>query len=111
MNSTRREFITRAASTIGAVSAIGAVSVIVAAPSPAEACLKGTWIVRCSNGHDNMVGGITCDHTCDKPGCGLKSVSDGGAMVVCPNGHASGVGGVTRHHKCPVDNVECRRDD
>jgi hypothetical protein len=105
MNSTRREFIA------GAVGAIGAVGVILAAPNSAQACLMGTWIVRCANGHNNEVGGITCNHQCEAGGCNLYSVTDGGAMVVCPNGHASGVGGATRSHRCPVDGLECRRDD
>jgi hypothetical protein len=70
--------------------------------------LEGTWIVRCPNGHDNEVGGITRNHDCTN--CGAQSVSDGGATVVCPNNHTSGVGGVTRHHPCPTCGAECRRD-
>jgi hypothetical protein len=94
--STRRAFI---AGTIG----------LLAVPTLAQAqALRGTWVVRCPNGHDDIVTGITRNHDCET--CGKKAVSDGGALVVCPNGHASGVDGITQHHTCPVCNKECRRD-
>jgi hypothetical protein len=93
---TRRAFI---AGTVG----------LLAVPSLAQAqALRGTWIVRCPDGHDDIVTGITRNHNCEK--CGKTSVSGGGAMVVCPNGHASGVDGITEHHKCTTCGQECRRD-
>jgi hypothetical protein len=80
-------------------------------------CLRGTWIVRCKNGHDDQVDGITCNHDCEKNGCGLKSVDNGKAMVVCPDGHSSRVEGITEQHRCAhellsggICGKQCRRE-
>ena len=83
MNKSRREFIARVIGTIGAVG------IIVVAPSPAWACLAGTWKVRCPKGHDDIVEDITCNHTCEK--CNTKAFSDGVGDIVCPDGHANPV--------------------
>ena len=91
MNKTRREFIVRVVGTIGAVG------VIVAAPSPAWACLAGTWKVRCPKGHDDIVEDITCNHTCEK--CREKAFSDGVGDVVCPDGHANHVSTGNRNER------------
>lgn len=61
-------------------------------------CLRGTWIVRCPNGHDDQVDDITCNHDCEK--CDAKAVDGGRAMVVCPAGHATQVTGITESHLC-----------
>ncbi len=71
------------------------------------AFLRGKWIVRCVNGHDDEVDGITKNHDCDT--CDKKSVDNGTANVVCPNGHASPVGGITESHICPECDLQCRR--
>jgi hypothetical protein len=104
MNKMRREFMAKA---MGTVSAFG---VFFALPSQAKACLRGTWKVRCPDGHDDIVEGVTCNHDCE--GCGKKAVSGGNARVVCPKGHASPVSGITESHRCPEDNcgLQCRRD-
>jgi hypothetical protein len=74
--------------------------------------LEGQWVVRCQNGHDNTVTGITVNHTCETSGCGLKSVSDGEGWVVCPanRDHCDWVDGVTRQHECETCGTQCRRD-
>lgn len=64
----------------------------------AEGFLRGTWIVRCPNGHDDQVDDITRNHDCEK--CGAKAVDGGTANVVCPDGHATRVTGVTESHLC-----------
>lgn len=77
--------------------------------------LRGTFVVRCPNGHDDTVEGITRNHDCEK--CGSKAVDGGTAMVVCPDGHATRVEGVTEGHLCtqPIDDQghlcgkQCRR--
>jgi hypothetical protein len=78
--------------------------------------LEGTWVVRCSRGHDDTVDGITRNHDCESRGCGQKSVDEGEANVVCPDGHATHVGGVTRTHLCTfplqgggICGKQCRR--
>ncbi len=72
--------------------------------------LEGTYIVQCLDGHRDLVSDITRNHTCEKPGCGKKSVTDGTAYLVCPDGHVSGpVGGITRQHKCGTCGKQCRR--
>lgn len=70
--------------------------------------LIGTWVVRCPDGHDEQVTGITQNHTCH---CGKKSVEDGSGVVVCPDGHTrdNGVSGITKKHKCGECGKECRR--
>ena len=77
--------------------------------------LEGTFIVRCKNGHDDQVDGITANHSCSQ-GDDDAAVSDGTAKVVCPDNHATQVGGVTRDHACTfplpsggVCGKECRR--
>ncbi len=67
---------------------------------PDQGFLRGTWFVRCGNGHVDQVDGITRNHDCDHDGCGLKSVDGGTAWVVCPNGHATKVSGITESHLC-----------
>jgi len=64
---------------------------IVLADAPeAQACLVGTWVVRCPDGHDNTVNDITCQHECETTlpsgqKCG-KQVFDGSwVTVVCPD--------------------------
>lgn len=112
MNRTRREFIT------SLVGAIGAVGMIMAAPSSAQACIYGTWVVRCRKGHDDTVTRGTCNHYCEKKNCGEKSFSDGAGNVVCPDGHANYIStGVSRDrnkvmqsYKCRTCKKECRRD-
>ncbi len=91
MNKARREFIVRVVGTIGAVG------VIVAAPSPARACLAGKWKVRCPRGHDDIVEDVTCNHACEK--CGAKAFSDGVGDVVCPDGHANHVSTGNRNER------------
>jgi hypothetical protein len=104
MLTTRRDFIARLAGTIGAVG------VIVAVPNVAHACLGGTWVVRCSNGHDDTVTEGTCQHVCEK--CGVQVFSGDVVTVVCPVGHANrvdtsdGIGS----YKCATCHRECRRD-
>ena|SRR6516164_4947691 len=76
--------------------------------------LRGTWIVRCPNGHNDQVEDITRNHDCEK--CGAKAVSGGSANVVCPVGHATHVEGITESHICSQRNPDgsmcgrqCRR--
>lgn len=110
MNKTRRDFIGKM------VASFGAVIVMVAAPSSAQACIYGTWVVRCRNGHDNTVTEGTCNHYCEN--CDVKAFSDGEGDVVCPNGHTNHIStGVSREpdkvlqsYKCRLCNKECRRD-
>lgn len=71
------------------------------------AYLEGTFIVRCTNGHDDRVDGTTANHDCET--CGAKSVDWGAANVVCPNGHADLVGGITTQHVCSHCGAQCRR--
>ena len=110
----RRAFVKTAVVT-GSALAIGAIVVSSATPAVAyDGFLEGTWIVRCRNGHDDQVDGITRNHDCEK--CGVKSVDGGTADVVCPAGHATRVGGVTRDHACSfplpsggICGKQCRR--
>ena len=104
MTTTRREFITRLAGTIGAIG------IVVGAPSPAHACLGGTWVVRCPNGHDDVVTQGTCQHVCEK--CNVQAFSGSVVTVVCPEGHANRVntGELMESHKCSKCGRECRRD-
>src|SRR5689334_5407256 len=60
--------------------------------------LEGSWRVRCSNNHDDQVGGITQNHTCET--CGVQSVTAGSANVVCPDNHATHVEDITMSHLC-----------
>ena len=77
--------------------------------------LRGTFVVRCPNGHDDTVEGITRNHDCEK--CDKKSVDEGTAMIVCPDGHATRVEGITEGHLCTevIDDAghqcakQCRR--
>ena len=103
MNESRREFL------VGVVGTIGAAGIIVAAPSPARACMYGKWIVRCPNGHDDVVTEGTCQHVCEK--CGTQVFSGDVVTVVCPAGHPNRVhtGDAMRSWKCSCGR-ECRRD-
>lgn len=76
--------------------------------------LRGTFVVRCGRGHDDIVEGITRNHDCEK--CGTQCVDEGTAYVVCPLGHATRVEGITESHNCSfptgngsVCNQQCRR--
>jgi hypothetical protein len=91
---------------------VSAAAVLLAIPRTASAAgyLNGKWVVRCSNGHDDFVDGVTVNHDCSHQGCGAKSVDGGSALVVCPKGDASPVSGVTGGHMCPTHGIECRRD-
>jgi hypothetical protein len=110
MIKTRREFI------VGLVGTVGAIGIIVAAPSSARACMYGTWVVRCPNGHDDTVTRGTCNHDCEK--CGAKAFSDGEGNIVCPDGHVNHVttgdshdeDKVMKSYKCRTCKKECRRD-
>lgn len=104
MTTTRREFIARLAGTIGAIG------IIIVAPRPAHACLGGTWVVRCRNGHDDVVTQGTCQHVCEK--CGVQAFSGSVVTVICPAGHANRVdtGEAMESHKCSNCGKECRRD-
>jgi hypothetical protein len=82
-----------------------------ATPSFAVGGLEGAFIVRCQNGHDNIVNGVTVQHNCETAGCGIKSVVDGGAWVVCPvnkNHRPDWCDGVTRQHQCSTCGTQCR---
>ncbi|MBV9925669.1 MAG: twin-arginine translocation signal domain-containing protein [Acidobacteria bacterium] len=112
MRKTRREFIT------GLAGLIGAVGIVAVVPNPARACIYGTWVVRCRNGHDDTVTRGTCNHYCEKSGCREKSFSDGAGNIVCPDSHANYVNTGTSHdpakvlqsYKCRTCGKECRRD-
>jgi hypothetical protein len=56
---------------------------VFAVRSSAVGAIYGEFIVRCQNGHNNTINGITVEHTCETLGCNLKCVVDGGAWVVC----------------------------
>jgi hypothetical protein len=80
----------------------------------AQACLVGTWKVRCPNGHDDTVNDVTCNHVCEK--CHADAIKDGSGCVVCPHGHAAHVSTGSRDERdewltsftCPVGKSECR---
>jgi hypothetical protein len=80
------------------------------------ACIYGTWVVRCPNGHDDTVTRGTCNHTCEK--CGEKAFIDGAGYIVCKGGHANYIStGTSREraqvlqsYKCKTCGKECRRD-
>lgn len=78
---TRRHFIK------ALVALVGSSTVLLANPLVARACLYGTFIVRCRNGHDDIVEDGTCNHDCEK--CGVKAFSNGEGYIVCPSGHAN----------------------
>jgi hypothetical protein len=100
---TRRQFIA------GALEAIGAVAIVAATPTRAHACLGGTWVVRCPNGHDDTVTQGTCQHVCEK--CGRQAFDGDVVTVVCPNGHPNRITtGKTTSYVCPTCKTECRRD-
>lgn len=65
---------------------IGAVVPSALATNPPD-YLWGTWVVRCPNGHDDIVTGGTAQHKCEK--CGVQVFKDGKVTVVCPKGHAN----------------------
>jgi len=92
-------------------AALRALAALSRRPCDLHGGLWGTFVVRCFDGHDDEVSGVTETHWCEAPGCSLRAVAGGNAMVVCPAGHASGVSGVTRSHMCPVPGCgrECRR--
>lgn len=90
---TRREL-------LGGTALIGGAIALLPKAARADGFLHGTWIVRCSKGHDDQVDGITRNHECET--CGEKSVDGCTADVVCPDGHASHVGGITESHLCTV---------
>ncbi len=73
---------------------------------PEEGFLEGKFKVRCPLGHDDIVSGITHNHTCEKGP--HKSVVKGSAILVCPDGHMNPVGNITRSHKCWICEKECR---
>jgi hypothetical protein len=78
--------------------------------------LRGKFVVRCSDGHDDTVDGITSNHDCehkDASGheCGKKSVDDGKANVVCPKLHATEVSDITESHKCSYKYEKDTPDD
>ena len=96
--------------------AVGAAGFALLASTRAAAVgfLRGTWIVRCPNGHDDQVDDITRNHDCET--CDAKSVDGGSANVVCPDGHATHVEGVTESHACSfklpnggICRKQCRR--
>jgi hypothetical protein len=102
MNKSRRKFIARVVGTTGAIG------VIMAAPNPARACLAGRWKVRCSNGHDDIVKDITCNHTCEK--CRVKTFSEGVGDVVCPDGHANHVSTGNRNEQSKwLQSLKCSK--
>jgi hypothetical protein len=86
-------------------------AVMVAPIRMAAIGLIGTWVVRCQNGHDNMVSNVTINHSCETRGCGIKSVSEGAAWVVCPRNkdHCDWVSGITKQHECETCGAQCRR--
>jgi hypothetical protein len=109
MTISRRDMVKRTMQLVGATGLFFACDV-----AYAEGFLEGTWIVRCRNGHDDQVDGITRNHDCEE--CPEKSVDGGNANVVCPDGHATHVGGVTRDHLCThqlsnggICGKQCRR--
>lgn len=112
MKQTRRVFMTRL------IAGFGAFGITVAAPRLARACMYGTWVVRCRNGHDDTVTRGTCNHYCEKRDCPEKSFSDGAGNIVCPGGHANYVNTgtsrdrdkVMQSYKCRTCGKECRRD-
>ena len=104
MNKTRREFI---ATVVGTIATAG---IIVVASSPARACLYGKWKVRCPNGHDDIVDAGTCQHVCEKPGCGRQVFSGHAVTVVCPIGHPNRVDTGTypqKHGKPVMESYRC----
>ena len=98
---------------VGGLASFGVKSKI-SAKTPNAGFLRGTYVVRCYNGHDDIVEGITRNHDCEH--CDAKSVDEGTANVVCPNGHATRVEGITESHTCTqslpnggVCGLQCRR--
>jgi hypothetical protein len=106
MLTTRREFIARVAGTIGVAG------IIMVVPNSAYACLGGTWVVRCPNGHDDTVRGGTCQHVCENEKCRLQVFDGNVVTVVCPVGHGNRVdtGDGIGSFKCRTDGRECRLD-
>jgi hypothetical protein len=92
---------------------ITAANLLFRARSSAVGALMGAFIVRCQNGHDNTVNGVTVTHKCETPGCGLNSVVDGGAFVVCPRDRRhrpDWCDGITKQHECETCGQQCRLD-
>lgn len=109
----RRTFLKAA---IGAAAAVGLATVTKPREAHAWAFLEGVWLVRCPDGHDNMIAGLTRTHQCEAfvaPGqrCGRMSVSEGSAFVVCPRNrnHVDVVDGITRQHECECCGAQMRR--
>ena len=106
----RREFL---GSLIGV---FGAAAIVLTVPTHAQACLYGTFKVRCPNGHIDIVEDGTCNHTCEK--CGAKAFTEGEGDLVCPDGHVNHVRtgssrrreDVTRSVKCRTCGKECKLD-
>jgi len=110
MDTNRRDFLRKLLWTSGAVS------LVLSIPGRASACLYGNWLVRCPNGHLNIITDITCNRTCET--CGALSVVNGEAVVMCPNSHANHVISGMREerekwvmsYKCHICGQECRRN-
>lgn len=109
MRTTRRDFIAKITGTIGAIGLV-----IVSAPGSARACLRGTWVIRCRNGHDDTVTEGTCQHICENDRCREQVFSGNVVTIVCPAGHANRIdtGDLMESYRCAAQGCgrECRRD-
>lgn len=111
MKQSRRAFVNRFATLFGAASFAGL------SATPAQACLYGTWVVRCPvDGTDDIVREGTCQHKCERGG-GHQVFQEGVVTVVCPNGHGNRVdtakyGRAMTSYRCttPGCTLECRRN-
>src|SRR5438067_862809 len=87
------------------LEALGAAGVLALGARPAQACLYGTWFVKCPyDGQVDRVDDGTCQHICSRD---AKQVFDGSKVtVMCPNNHPNAVetGKLMQSWKCTVCN-------
>jgi len=99
--SSRRHFIT------SMMAGLGTIGIMLTAPTRAQACLYGTFWVRCPNGHIDTVDSGTCNHNCEK--CGAKAFTEGEGDIVCPAGHINHVRtGSSRRQEDVTTSIKCR---
>lgn len=102
MKSSRREFLAKG------IGAITAGFFVLFDAKPAQACMYGTWKVKCPKcGQIDTVTEGTCQHVCENASCRTQVFAGSDVTVVCRNGHPNHIttgsrNAPTTSYMCPV---------